>query len=86
MTRYDGVCLSFQLHGRLRLEITVPGQLRQKKFRRPHLNRESWVWWHKPVTLATAKSLGRIEVQASLGKKQDLISKITRVKKRLGAH
>jgi hypothetical protein len=36
--------------------VEVWGQPR-KKFTKPHLNRKSWVWWHAPVTLATAGSV-----------------------------
>jgi hypothetical protein len=46
---------------------------------------KSWAWWHMPVISAIAGSINRkILVQASLGKKQDPISKITREKRARG--
>jgi hypothetical protein len=42
---------------------------------------KSWVWWGTPVIPATVKNMKKEDVvQACLGKKQDPVSKITRVK------
>jgi hypothetical protein len=51
--------------------ILVPGQPKQKKFSRPHLNRKSWVWWHAPVIATTAGSINRrTVVQVGQDKKE----------------
>jgi hypothetical protein len=61
--------------------FAVPGWPRQKGLQDPISLEKSWVWWHVPVIPAITVNLNRkIAVQASLGKKQDLISKITRAK------
>jgi hypothetical protein len=62
----------------------VPGHSRQKKFTGSHLNqKKSCAWWFVPEIPARAGSINKwqITVPASLGKKQDPISKITREKR-----
>jgi cytochrome c-type biogenesis protein CcmH/NrfF len=46
-----------------------------KKFMRPPISTNSWVWWHAPVIPVTAGSINRIVVQASLSKKDKLSPK-----------
>jgi hypothetical protein len=66
------MCLSHRLWWEAEAErIKVPGQSRQKKFARPILTEKSWVWW------LSSKNDRWIMVQASLGKKQNPISKTT---------
>jgi 5-enolpyruvylshikimate-3-phosphate synthase len=53
-----------------------------KKFSRPHFNRKMWAWGHVSVIPAMAESINRrVVFFASLGKKQNPMSKITRAKR-----
>jgi hypothetical protein len=61
----------------LESEIRRPAE--QKRWQDPILTEESWVWWYMPVKAAIAG--WRILIQATLGKRQDPVSKITRVKR-----
>jgi hypothetical protein len=52
-----------------------------KIFTRSPLNRKGWVWWHVSSIPAVVGDTNRkILVQAGLGIKQDIISKITKGK------
>jgi hypothetical protein len=53
---------------------------RIKVLGQPHFSRKSWAWLHTPVRPAIAGSINRMVAQASQGKKQDCISKISRAK------
>jgi hypothetical protein len=47
-----------------------------KKFTRPHLNRNGWAWWHKPIISATVGSTNtRTMIQASQAKSETLSQK-----------
>jgi predicted membrane channel-forming protein YqfA (hemolysin III family) len=61
----------------LESEIRRPAE--QKRWQDPIWTEESWVWWYMPVKAAIAG--WRILIQATLGKRQDPVSKITRVKR-----
>jgi hypothetical protein len=63
----------------LKKKTGLLGGKNKSSFEKPGI---SWVWWIKPVILATGEAeIGRIEFETSLGKHKDPISKITNTKR-----